>query len=315
MTWPHDEDAFALDDRSRGMTESMGEDPTQKASQIEVIRKWIRSHNYLTARTDDAFILRFLRTAKFSCESAKERIAKYCIARTSTLDGMPEWFREQDVREPKLREIIETGMCYPMPEPDKLGRIVIYLDPSKVADKRFDPVDIARAFYLVFDYVIGKYERSQVNGVRVIENASAITVDQLTYWTPDKLKKTIENWQGVFPLRVKRIDYYNVPKVMKVFIDGAMNLVKPKMQKRVNFHSDLEIPEHLTVQNMPNELGGDTPPWEEVKEHFIKDLENYQPEFDSLRICEVDDEKIPKKYVEGDSWGISGTYRTIQETC
>ena len=42
---------------------------------------------------------------------------------------------------------------------------------------------------------------------------------------------------------------------------------------------------------------------------FIRELEDAQWEFDSLKECRVDDVKRPKQYVDGDSWGISGTYR------
>lgn len=44
---------------------------------------------------------------------------------------------------------------------------------------------------------------------------------------------------------------------------------------------------------------------------MIRALEDFQSEFDMFKMCKVDEAKMPKKYEEGDSWGISGTYRPI----
>ena len=59
--------------------------------------------------SDDGFLLRFLRTAKFSQLRAQEILENFWTSRSVPGKGAPDWFKDLDPLNPKLQEIIDLG--------------------------------------------------------------------------------------------------------------------------------------------------------------------------------------------------------------
>jgi len=85
--------------------EELNEDPARIPDDIEALKTWIKQQPYLKARTDDQFLLAFLRGCKYSLEKAKSKIDKYYTLRTR----YPEMFTINDVKDPRIREILNLG--------------------------------------------------------------------------------------------------------------------------------------------------------------------------------------------------------------
>lgn len=194
-----------LDAASRQFAEiELDETPAIKDNQIAAIQKWIHSHEWLTCRTDSEFILRFLRVEKFNLDKAKERIEKFCIVRTSKIDGVPQWCQNQDNQE--IRKILETGCCYPLREPDENGCLVLFQKWGLVAN--CDQEMVGRAAVLMFDYVSIKYPRTQINGIRFLDDKRGHSVDQMLYWNLKIVQKAYVMMQQALPFRITRMDWY-----------------------------------------------------------------------------------------------------------
>lgn len=84
--------------------EELNEDPARVESDIEALKTWIEQQPHLKARTDDQFLLAFLRGCKFSLEKAKSKIDKYYMLRSK----FPDLFR-LNLEDPKYLEIIRQG--------------------------------------------------------------------------------------------------------------------------------------------------------------------------------------------------------------
>lgn len=85
--------------------EQLNEDPARVADDIQALKTWIEQQPHLRARTDDQFLLAFLRGCKFSLEKAKSKIDKYYMLRSK----FPDLFALRDLDDPKIREIIKLG--------------------------------------------------------------------------------------------------------------------------------------------------------------------------------------------------------------
>ena len=59
--------------------------------------------------TDDDFLLRFLRNAKFSQMKAQAKIDNFWTVRSSPDKGVPQWFQNLDPLDPKLSELLDIG--------------------------------------------------------------------------------------------------------------------------------------------------------------------------------------------------------------
>lgn len=63
------------------------------------------SENCILFFSDAPFLLRFLRTKKFSIPQAQDMIERYLIIR----EVYPQWFRRLDVLDPTISDILDSG--------------------------------------------------------------------------------------------------------------------------------------------------------------------------------------------------------------
>ena len=82
----------------------------------------------LHCRTDDAFLLRFLRARKFDYDRAYQLLINYFTVR----DEHKELFK--DLRPSALGKVFEDGGVMTLPNADKEGRRIILLRPGELTD-------------------------------------------------------------------------------------------------------------------------------------------------------------------------------------
>lgn len=98
------------------------EDDNTREQTLEQFRHWIQKHPAIKkCRTDSLFLLRFLRTKKFSLPMAQEMLERYLTIRQL----YPDWFQKLDIDDPELEAIIDSGYLVPLPKRDRHGRKVI----------------------------------------------------------------------------------------------------------------------------------------------------------------------------------------------
>ena len=84
--------------------EQLGEVPERIPADLQALRSWIEQQPHLRARTDDQFLLSFLRGSKHSLEKAKSKIDRYYTLRSK----FPELFT-YDFEDEKMRELHKLG--------------------------------------------------------------------------------------------------------------------------------------------------------------------------------------------------------------
>lgn len=98
------------------------EDDNVREQALEQFRHWIEKHPTIKrCRTDSLFLLRFLRTKKFSLPMAQELLENYLTVRQL----YPQWFQKLDIDDSELEAIIDNGYLVPLPKRDQHGRKVI----------------------------------------------------------------------------------------------------------------------------------------------------------------------------------------------
>lgn len=98
------------------------EDDNSREQALEQFRHWIQKHPAIKrCRTDSLFLLRFLRTKKFSLPMAQEMLERYLTIRQL----YPDWFQKLDIDDPDLEAIIDSGYLVPLRKRDQHGRKVI----------------------------------------------------------------------------------------------------------------------------------------------------------------------------------------------
>lgn len=83
----------------------LGEDANKIEDAVAEFRTWIESCPHLKARTDDQFLVSFLRGCKYKLEKAKKKLDMFYTLRTH----MPELMLDRDPLDRKLSAIIRLG--------------------------------------------------------------------------------------------------------------------------------------------------------------------------------------------------------------
>ncbi|CAH1953942.1 unnamed protein product [Acanthoscelides obtectus] len=114
------------DDLLEWARENIGEDPDTKELRICELRDMIFERGECTPdRTDDDFLLRFLRARHFIVPKAHRLLVNYCNFKESR----PEYFENVDVN--RMRELAKTLILSVPPYKDQHGRRMMFLRIGK----------------------------------------------------------------------------------------------------------------------------------------------------------------------------------------
>lgn len=83
----------------------LNEKPERICSDIDALRNWLNQSPHLKSRTDDQFLIAFLRGCKFSLEKAKVKLDLFYTVRTHA----PELIRNRDPMNEHVIGMIRLG--------------------------------------------------------------------------------------------------------------------------------------------------------------------------------------------------------------
>lgn len=85
--------------------DELNETPERLVGDLRALKEWIKQSPHLRVRTDDQFLVTFLRGCKFSLEKAKQKFDLYYTVRSF----MPEVMMNRDPLDERLQMIIRLG--------------------------------------------------------------------------------------------------------------------------------------------------------------------------------------------------------------
>lgn len=209
--------------------DELREDENIRGQALAQFREWIAKHPHIKrCRTDAVFLLRFLRTKKFSVAAACEMLERYLTIRQL----YPQWFQKLDIDDKALAEIIDMGYLVPLPERDAHGRQLILSCAGKFDTSRFTSAQMARAHSLICEALLDD-EESQVAGYSYVNDESGLSMSLLGLWSLSDIKSMLSCIQNSTPMRHKETHFLNMPPYANKIIEFAMGVLSDKLKKRV----------------------------------------------------------------------------------
>ncbi|TWW70605.1 Clavesin-1 Retinaldehyde-binding protein 1-like 1 [Takifugu flavidus] len=210
-------------------------------------------------RTDDDFILRFLRARKFDQVETFRLLAQYFQFRQQNLD----MFQSFKVDDPGIKRALMDGFPGVLENPDQQGRKILILFASNWDQSRNSFIDILRAILLSLEVLIENPEL-QINGFILIIDWSNFSFKQASKLTPNMLKLAIEGLQDSFPARFGGIHFVNQPWYIHAMYTIIKPFLKDKTRKRIFLHGNNLNSLHQLIQPecLPSEFGGTLPPYD-----------------------------------------------------
>lgn len=190
-TTPEDYDPYVCklsSEMKKVAKEELHEDDNIRKQALAQLREWISKHPHIKkCRTDAVFLLRFLRTKKFSVPAACEMLERYLTIRQL----YPDWFRRLDIEDPALEEIFDNGYLVPLPQRDEQGRQVIISVAGKFDPYKFTSAQMARMHSLVCEALLDD-EESQVAGYVYVNDESGMNMGFVSLWSITDLRNIVK---------------------------------------------------------------------------------------------------------------------------
>jgi len=232
------------------------ESPKTRKRALRELRDWLKAQPHISGcRTDNNFLLRFLRMKKFESAETIKVLDKYLKMRSQN----PGWFANLDINEPKLNQLISDGYCFVLPERDSKGRKVVYSRASTMDANLFTAADVMRAHLLTFEALL-EDEDVQVNGVTYVFDERDVNWSHISVWTPSEVSKAFSCCERALPLRHREIHFVHLPWTMSLVFQFAKSLLSHKLRERLRTHSNFDkLAEHVPASILPAEVGGRVP--------------------------------------------------------
>ncbi|XP_049912767.1 clavesin-1-like [Epinephelus moara] len=231
----------------------LNENPDTLHQDIQQVRDMIVTRPDIGfLRTDDDFILRFLRARKFDQVETFRLLAQYFQFRQQNLD----MFQSFKVDDPGIKRALMDGFPGVLETPDQHGRKILILFASNWDQSRNSFTDILRAILLSLEVLIENPEL-QINGFILIIDWSNFSFKQASKLTPNILKLAIEGLQSAFPAS-------SPPLLVSSPLLASFSPLLLSLPLQIFLHGNNLNSLHQLIQPecLPSEFGGTLPPYD-----------------------------------------------------
>ncbi|XP_061393131.1 uncharacterized protein LOC133328590 [Musca vetustissima] len=264
---------------------------------LEALREWIKKEPHLKARTDDQFLIAFLRFCKYSLESAKKRIDYFYTYKSSAKDLLKSRHIDD-----KIIDIARSGIFCTLPKPKGPGGPRIHVMRMGNINPALHTVqDIFRFHIMRCEIETNSDDNWNIAGVIEIMDFSKIPFGILKQFEANLFRQMSSVLEYGIPTNLLGTHIVNASKEAQLILGIIRNVMKQK--ELLNIHPNLEsLQQAIGKEYLPAEYGGTNSSFDESEKNYEKLLMTYKSYFD-----EDDQYGVDKKLRQGEN-GINDLF-------
>lgn len=209
--------------------EQLNEEPEKIEEILKVLKEWIKKSPHLLARTDDQFLVTFLRGCKYSLERVKQKMDLYYTLRTH----IPELFSDRDPFNEKMQAIIKLGIGLPLPSASPGSPRIMLFRFGAYDATVYTIQEIMKVTMMLIDILMLEDDNLAVAGQSGVIDLAGVTVHHFMQMQPSLMKKMSMMGQDASPIRQKGVHYINAPKSFEKIFNVLKGFLNEKMKSRV----------------------------------------------------------------------------------
>lgn len=212
--------------------DELNEIPERIDEDISALRTWLEKQNHLKSRTDDQFLVTFLRGTKYSLERAKEKLDLYHTIRTA----VPEITKNRTFPlDPIILEILKLGSFVPLPLTDKPDSpVIIMIRPGVYDPKKYTIQDVMKVSTMINDILMRDNDQLGIAGQTAILDLANTQMAHFLQFNLTFVKKMTMLGQEGTPLRQKGMHYINTPSGFELVFNMFKGFMSEKNKSRVS---------------------------------------------------------------------------------
>ncbi|XP_067119762.1 clavesin-2-like [Centruroides vittatus] len=238
--------------------------------ELEEFRKDVLKEKELKCKTDDIFLLSFLRARKFDKERALTLLKNYCLTRKKN----PIVFK--NLKPSALEEILRMNMYSSVKTENDM--VITFFSFGHWDAEKVEMLDLLKIMLLILDFELNDHP-IQVNGHYILTDAKDISWRHIIQYTPRNIQLLVSSMFKCIPVRYKGIHVVNTNKIL-IFLYQIISPFLPyKLKKRIHLHgSDMkELHKVIDPKYLPAEFGGELPPFDSTE--YIQQLKDNEEFF------------------------------------
>lgn len=246
--------ALSIESLEDAAFKEVGETPAVKQAALNELRKLISDEPSLRCPTDDAFLVRFLRSRKYNTQGAFENLKKYFKARKNH----PEMFKDLTPSMVPFDAVCSKHRLITVSRHrDTMGRIPVLVKAGAWNTEVCTVNDFIRVVLVLFEHFL-RWDDSLLRGTVIIADLKGLNLYHMTHYTPSLIRTAVGFVQDSMPVRVKGIYVINSPPIFDVFFGIAKTFLKTKLLKRVRLfgYDPQELHQLVPDDVIPEEHGG-----------------------------------------------------------
>ncbi|XP_023228191.1 alpha-tocopherol transfer protein-like isoform X4 [Centruroides sculpturatus] len=210
------------------------------------------SRTELTCRTDDKFLLRFLRAKKCDSKRAFTLLQNYYFVRRRYSHVFSNFVPSS------VRDILQSGVFEVLSQCDQLGRKIFVGRVSRWEVYKHNVIDLLRANLMILETLLEEVEVQQ-NGIVIIYDCRGFTWRHAIQFTPRVIYLITKLLESTFPVRYKEMHIVYMHALAKNVVSFIKPLMTKKMKKRVHLHDNCmqQLHSFLSKNCLPEEYGGE----------------------------------------------------------
>lgn len=252
----------------------LNENEATVSSTVEALRTWINEQPYLEARTDDQFLVAFLRFCHWDLEDAKKRITFYYTYKTNER----ELLKSRQVDD-KLMELARSGIFCTLPNPiGPGGPRIHYTRMGHIDTSKYSVSDIFRFHAFRAEIEINTDDNWNIAGVVEIIDFTKIPYSLLLQFDSGMFRRMNAFLEHGIPTNLVATHIVNASRETQFVLGLVRNVMKQK--ELLHIHSNVEsLQKTIGKEYLPEEMGGQNGVLNDGISRYENQLASFSPYF------------------------------------